>query len=97
MAMASASALGKRRETYHEYRERMQDEADAKLLTLHLLLETLKGCKVTVEKQTDHSAVEGTIESVDVDMKCGVNRARHKSPVLSSRVLKSLAAQHRAL
>ena len=54
-------------------RPRPSDAADQRLLTLHLLLQTLHGKRLTVER-LDGSAIEGTLASADEEMKCATRR-----------------------
>ena len=56
-------------------KRRREDEADARLLTLHLLLQTMKGSRLSVERR-DGSMVEGTLDKADEKMKCA-QRIRH--------------------
>ena len=51
-------------------REREQAE-DARLLTLHLVLQTLTGTRLTVDRCDDTNIV-GTLVSADDEMKCAV-------------------------
>jgi len=53
-------------------RRARREADDARLLTLHLLLQTLKGSRLTVERH-DGSSVEGTLANADDNMKCALN------------------------
>ena len=46
-----------------------QEEEDAALLTLHLVLQTLSGTQLTIELR-DGANIEGTLTSADNHMKC---------------------------
>ena len=66
-------SLGPRESADVGMKRRARREADdARLLTLHLLLQTLKGSRLTVERH-DGSSVEGTLANADDNMKCALN------------------------
>jgi hypothetical protein len=51
------------------------DEADARLLTLHLVLQTLVGTRLAIDR-CDDATVDGTLLSADDEMKCAARAER---------------------
>ena len=65
------------------YREREQEAADQRLLTLHLLLQTLAGSRLTIERGDD-SSIEGTLVSADDEMNLELSDAILRPPPSST-------------